>query len=291
VTLAYVPPTLLPGLGGNPLAYTLWGNTVLWIGPLPNAVYDIELMYQAGVPPLSDGNPTNWLLAKHGDAYLFGVLAEAELYIGHDERAPLWLQRREAAFASIEQADRKARWGSPLQIRAHGIQIAPGSASGGGVVASGGARAFVGEVAPVPGSAHQGDLWWDSSSGPGGGQLYVWFLDPTGAGQWVAATNQPTGTSAGIVTLTPASGDVVQVLRETPSLFIASGALAALTVRLPISPATGDTVQLCFAAPVAALTVQSGTGAAVAGAPTTAYGPGAALVFRYVAPGQWSYWK
>jgi hypothetical protein len=289
MTLAYVPPSLLPGLGGPPFAYTLWGNTILWVGPLPDAAYDIELIYQGGVPPLAGGDGTNWLLTQSPDAYLFGTLAEAELYIGHDERAPMWLQRREAAFASIEMADRKARWGGPLQVRAHGIQIAPGGAMGTGTVPLGGNQVHIGPTPPV--GANQGDLWWDSTSGTGGGQLYVFFLDATGAGQFVAATNQPGAAGPGITTLTPASGDVIAISAGSPNLYISSGALAALTVRLPDIPPLDGTVQLAFANPVTALSVQTSTGAALPGAPTTAAGPGAALIFRFVPPGTWVYWK
>jgi hypothetical protein len=283
---------MLPGLGGNPLAYTIWGDTVLWIGPLPDAAYSLELLYQSGVPPLASADGTNWLLSNHPDAYLFGTLAEAELYIGHDERAPLWLQRREAAFASIEQADRKARWGSPLQIQVHGITTAPGSAHGGGTgPAEADNNVHVGTAPPE--SPRDGDLWWDSTSGPGGGQLYVYYVDPTGTpGQWVAATNQPVSASAaGIVSVIPASGDTIAVSRDTPSVYISSGALAALTVRLPADPPLDNTVQLSFANPVTALNIQDSLGVALPGGPTSAYGPGAALIFRYVPPGLWTHWK
>jgi len=287
-TLAYVPPSLLPGLGGPPLAYTLWGNTTLWIGPLPDTVYNIELIYQSGVPPLADGDGSNWLLDANPDAYLFGTLAEAELYIGHDERSPMWLQRREAAFASIEMSDRKARWGGPLQVRAHGIQIAPGGAHGGGTVPISSECNQVHVGATPPAGAIQGDLYWDSVSG----QLFVFYIDPSGPpGQWVAATNQPVGTTSGILTLTPVSGETLILSRDTPSIYVSSGELGSLIVRLPASPVVGDTVQLSFANPVTNLAVQAWDGTAVPGSPTNAYGPGAALIFRYVSPGQWTYWK
>jgi hypothetical protein len=42
-----------------------------------------------------------------------------------------------------------------------------------------------------PGSPTQGSLWWDST----GGQLYVWYVDPTGPGQWVAANRIPSPAS------------------------------------------------------------------------------------------------
>ena len=181
------------------LAYTLWGNTTLWIGPLPDTVYDIELIYQSGVPPLG-GRRRDQLAPRpnHRTPTSSATLAEAELYIGHDERAPMWLQRREAAFASIEQADRKARWGGPLQIRAHGIQIAPGGAHGGGTGAGRRRRAAIGACRSLqPRSEPDRGTSGGTVRHPGGGQLYVFYLDPTGPpGQWVAATNQPVGASS-----------------------------------------------------------------------------------------------
>jgi hypothetical protein len=291
LTLAYVGPTSIPGMSGPPLAYTLWGATNLWLGPAPDTAYEIEILYQSGVPPLSDSNPTNWLLAANPDAYLFGCLVEAELYIGHDERAPLWTQRLEACFASIEQAARKARWGSPLSITVDGI-TAPSGGGGSGGANPATVMASVGDGPPA--NPHSGDLWWDSSTGSGGGQLYVWFVDPSGEpGQWVAATNQPGSPSPGVegvATVTPASGDTVTVDAAAPNVYILSPVLAALTVRLHALPVNGNAVQLSFAAPVTALQVQDFGGAAVAGAPASAYGPGAALIFRFISP-NWIYWK
>jgi hypothetical protein len=290
VTLAYVGPTSLPGLSGPPLAYTLWGATNLWLGPTPDTAYEIELLYQSGVPPLSDSNPSNWLLAAHPDAYLFGVLTEAELYIGHDERVQIWAQRREAAFASIEMADRKARWGSPLQIQVDGITVPAGGGASGGADS---AMASVSVGSAAPSNPHSGDLWWDSSTGIGGGQLYVWYIDASGDAAWTAATNQPGSpgpATDGVITVTPASGDTVIVNAAQPSVYVLSPALAALTVRLSALPMNGSTVQLCFAAPVTTLSIQDSDGTPVAGAATSAYGPAAALIFRHNGT-QWVPWK
>lgn len=290
LTLAYVGPTSIPGMSGPPLAYTLWGATSLWLGPAPDTAYEIELLYQSGVPPLSDSNPTNWLLAANPDAYLFGCLVEAELYIGHDERVPLWAQRREAAFASIEQADRKARWGSPLTIQVDGITMP----SGGG--ASGGANSAMASVSvgdAPPANPYSGDLWWDSSTNPGGGQLYVWYIDPSGDAAWTAATNQP-GPGADTITVYPDMARTVPRLvinRTEPNVYVASDAMAELEVQLFAGAQVTDTVQICFAAPVAALSVIDASEVPILGAPSTAYGPGAALIFRWVEPGQWVYWK
>ena len=97
------------------------------------------------------------------------------------------------------------------------------------------------------------------------------------------------GTNGPVVTATPTSGVTVAMAPLDRALYIASGPLAALTIRLP-NVSDGDEVELCFAAPVDALTVQDIVGAPISGSPSNAYGPGAALVMRRVA-GVWIYWK
>jgi hypothetical protein len=128
VPLLYVTPPELPGGAGPPAKYTLHGRE-LRLGPGPSGTVQIEILYQTGVPPLSDAEPTNWLLREHPDAYLYGTLVAAEAFIGHDERIQLWAQAGAAVFESIEMADRKARWsGSPLQIRPDIYGVAMGNA-------------------------------------------------------------------------------------------------------------------------------------------------------------------
>ena len=289
--LAYVPPHQLAAQSGIPRAYTLFGATRIWLGPAPQGNYTIDLIYQSGVPPLGDATPSNWLLQKHPDAYLFGVLAEAELYIGHDERAPLWLQRREAAFASIEGADRKARWGDQLQIRVDGIttvtsQTAGASGAPGavGLPGTGGGFITVGDIPPP--NPREGDGWFDSV----GAQLYVWFIDASGSAAWVPATNTSGTAVSNIRTEAPLSGAVIVMSAADQALAITSPALAALTIHLPPGPGAGQEVELWFAADVTALSVRDAAGVAVAGAPVGAAGPGAAIVMRWTGS-EWLYWQ
>jgi hypothetical protein len=141
-------------------------------------------------------------------------------------------------------------------------------------------RTTISDTAPA--APRVGDGWWVD------GQLYLW-IDDGSSTQWVAATNQPSVRSTTITTVSPASGATLALDGDT---YVASGALAALTLRLPSMPVPGHRIEVAFAAPVAALTVQDAAGAAVAGAPTNAFGPGAALVFRYANGGPgWTYWK
>jgi hypothetical protein len=118
-------------VAGIPQFYTIYGSTddsvpcspggsniQMRLTPPPDSSYTVSVTYLRGLPALSAENPSNWLLKASPTAYLFGTLLEAAAFIGHDERVPLWAQRREAAFAALERADIKARWGGPLQVRA-----------------------------------------------------------------------------------------------------------------------------------------------------------------------------
>jgi hypothetical protein len=80
--------------------------------PEPTGDVSLELVYRASVPSLSDGVrdvvgndisvPTNWLLQKSPDAYLFGALSEAEPYLKNDERIPVWQGKADRIFAAMQ---------------------------------------------------------------------------------------------------------------------------------------------------------------------------------------------
>jgi hypothetical protein len=151
------------------------------------------------------------------------------------------------------------------------------------------ARAILSSTAPIP--ASPGDLWWDTVSG----QLFVFYMDLS-SNQWVPATNQPA--PAAVATpapplpaniLAPASGETV-VLPDTRPVYINNpGPYASLAIRMPAA-ALGQMVEISFANPVSILAMQTSAGVAIPNSPTSAYGPGAALQFRFEAPG-WIYWK
>jgi hypothetical protein len=91
----------------------------------------------------------------------------------------------------------------------------------------------------------------------------------------------------------PVAGETI-VMGSEVALHVATGPLAALTLRLPPTPALGVLVEISFAFPVTALIIEDAAGLLVAGAPDSGYGPGAALELRYLEgpPGiGWVYWK
>jgi hypothetical protein len=51
----------------------------------------------------------NWLFSTHPDLYLFGSLAEAEMFLVNDPRAVLWKARRDEIFDEIEKLSNKTR--------------------------------------------------------------------------------------------------------------------------------------------------------------------------------------
>lgn len=82
--LDYVTPEYLDSINarvaGDPQVYTIIGSTLTAL-PFPSA--DIEVVYYAKVEPLSAAAPTNWLLTRWPDIYLYASLG-ALAVLTHD---------------------------------------------------------------------------------------------------------------------------------------------------------------------------------------------------------------
>ena len=74
---------------GKPKAYSIIGNNIQ-LRPIPDSVYQIEILYFKHFTALSDSNTTNDMLTHHPDAYLYGALVEAEPYLQNDKRIQVW---------------------------------------------------------------------------------------------------------------------------------------------------------------------------------------------------------
>lgn len=90
---------------GRPRSYGLYGGE-LRLQPAPDQAYGAELVYLQAIPALSNSNPSNWLLASHPDAYLYGALTQSAPYLRADERLQTWTALFGAVLADIETADR-----------------------------------------------------------------------------------------------------------------------------------------------------------------------------------------
>lgn len=102
---------------GVPQAFAISGST-LYLGPTPDAAYQIRIVYYAAVPALSALAPTNWVLASHPDLYLYGSLMHSAPYLYDDARTQVWAAAYQAVLDRLDAADQSARWsGGVLTMR------------------------------------------------------------------------------------------------------------------------------------------------------------------------------
>ena len=87
------------------------GVDYLWmyLAPIPDQYYTISVYGSINVT-LSDTKPTNWLLTKHPDIYLYGALAEAEPYLKNDERIEVWNGRFEKGMDELKRHHDRVAW-------------------------------------------------------------------------------------------------------------------------------------------------------------------------------------
>lgn len=113
--LDYLSPdaidSIYPSTGtGTPRAYTVIGTEIRF-APAPDDTYDAEIAYLTGVPSLSDAAPTNALLTRYPDAYLYGSLSAASVYLMDDPRVPQFEQLWSRALTEISTSEDAAKFG------------------------------------------------------------------------------------------------------------------------------------------------------------------------------------
>jgi hypothetical protein len=96
---------------GTPSLYALSGSNVRFDGS-----GDVEGVYFASIPALQTAS-SNWLSVLAYDAYLFGVLAEAKLYLMDEQRAQLYAARSQNALQDVADTDQRDRFNGPLVAR------------------------------------------------------------------------------------------------------------------------------------------------------------------------------
>lgn len=111
--ITYVTPEQMSacyrqGNSATPRVYTLIGEEI-HLGPVPDAVYPLAITYQARFLPLSDLHPTNALLAKWPNLYLWATCAEGAKFL-RDLDA---YQAFESSFDAALDAINKAEWNAP----------------------------------------------------------------------------------------------------------------------------------------------------------------------------------
>ena len=119
--LQYVTPEVYDRLwggssSGTPEVYTIVANE-LQLGPKPDSVMTMEMLFYKKITALSVSNTTEQMLTENPDIYLYGALMEAEPFIMNDERVGLWAQGFAQAVQALQEQDNKDRHsGSALRV-------------------------------------------------------------------------------------------------------------------------------------------------------------------------------
>jgi hypothetical protein len=93
---------------GRPRGYTVIGTEIKF-APAPDSAYTAEIVYMEGVPDLSDINTTNTILTRHPDAYLYGALASASVYLMDDQKTALYEQLFTRAIDEIKKEEERGK--------------------------------------------------------------------------------------------------------------------------------------------------------------------------------------
>ena len=110
--LEFVTPTWInknyPWRGaGYPQFFTVSENQIEVIFPSSSTVY---LKYYQRIPALSDAAPTNWLLQKYPNAYLFAAASFGAGYLGDRERQAELTEMALGALQGLHTDDKSQRW-------------------------------------------------------------------------------------------------------------------------------------------------------------------------------------
>jgi hypothetical protein len=121
--LDYLTPEMMDrtwagSLTGQPKAYTIVGDEVR-LGPKPDAVYTMEMLYYQGPTSLSDSNTSNFMLTANPDALVYAALIELNSYSANDTAIIKYTQLFNEAINAIQtEDDRDRSSGGALQVRA-----------------------------------------------------------------------------------------------------------------------------------------------------------------------------
>jgi len=115
--LTYIPPNEMDRLANNDTTmryYTITENKIRVNG---SPSYPVSMVYYTRIEPLSDSNPTNWMITSHPDVYLFGVLSAAFSYTQADDQAQKYLNMFMDSLETLKRADNVKKLGQSLQVR------------------------------------------------------------------------------------------------------------------------------------------------------------------------------
>lgn len=96
-------------LSGVPVGYAVIGSS---LNVRPTAGGDATMTYYARIPALTPANPTNWLLTKAPDVYLYALVAEIAIAGQDAAKTQAAMQLMGLAIQGLQIEDERRRWGN-----------------------------------------------------------------------------------------------------------------------------------------------------------------------------------
>lgn len=95
---------------GYPRVYSIVDQTIAFAPA--NATASIALVYRRTIPALNLSNPTNWLINRAPDIYLYGALVQASAFLAEDDRVGLWKSAFDEAIQELRIDSQRRKWGA-----------------------------------------------------------------------------------------------------------------------------------------------------------------------------------
>lgn len=101
--------------------YTIAGGSLRLV-PRMTGTESIQIDYYARIPRLGAGTPSNWLLVRAPEMYLYGALVQSAPYLKDDARVATWADLLQRSLDDMRIDDERAEFsGSTLRIRSRGF--------------------------------------------------------------------------------------------------------------------------------------------------------------------------
>ena len=95
----------------KPLAYAMIGSNTAYLRPIPDAAYDLRIIYFKSLDNLSASVSTNWLLENGINAYVGAAMVELCLYIQDPGAPEYWESYYGSALADMIRSSKVTRFG------------------------------------------------------------------------------------------------------------------------------------------------------------------------------------
>jgi hypothetical protein len=95
----------------KPQAYSIVGTNKAFFRPIPDASYDLRIIYYETIPALSASNTSNWVLENAIGVYVGASMVELCLYVQDYNATQIWESFYDAQLADLMRDDRVTRFG------------------------------------------------------------------------------------------------------------------------------------------------------------------------------------